>query len=448
MSRDAKGDPTQQEAVPSVGLRDRAPIGLRVQGRYRIVSELGTGAFGPVYLAEDGATGHEVAIRLLPRGLVGVPPWAQAGQRTGSFIVAASTAHPALVHVLEFGEAEDGQAFVTMERVEGRRLSEMLSEGRLEVGTALRLAGDLGGAVEALHNVGLVHGALRPRNVMVGADGRIKLMDVELTGLPNVQAMKSIIKPEPPPEYLSPEQIRQSRLTENADTYAFAVILYEMLCGVPPFQGDTRESVLAKHLTETPVPMRRRRRAVPSSVESIVAQALSKRPELRPPIQTVVNCVWQEAAFPASRWKRSAAIVGGSVLAASIVALVAWSLLAPRPPAPSPLARPAPPPAAAPAPAPAPAAVPAPVSEISSSSVPTTKPRPRPTLGTAGTAVAPRATTPASGSARAERREQSRVPQASADFARERPAVSSDADDPDVGAVVDWMLERAAAGRK
>src|SRR5713101_2548238 len=135
---DAKEDLTGPRPVP--------------KGRYRIVSDLGVGAFGNVCLAEDEATGHEVAIRFLPRGLTGVPTAAQTRQRRGGSLVAASAAHPALVRVLELGDAENGHAFVAMELVQGRRLSEVLSEGPLDVGAALRLALDLGGAVETLHN--------------------------------------------------------------------------------------------------------------------------------------------------------------------------------------------------------------------------------------------------------------------------------------------------------
>ncbi|PYN30671.1 MAG: hypothetical protein DMD98_18705, partial [Candidatus Rokuibacteriota bacterium] len=242
--------PTGPTARPFVESGDRAPVGLSVKGRYRIVRELGAGAFGSVCLAEDEATGHPVAIRFLPRALSGASDATQAVQRMGRAIVAASTAHPALVRVLEFGEAENGRAFVAMELVEGRRLSEMLSAGKpLDVDVALRLALDLGGAVETLHNMGAVHGALRPRNVMVLEDGRVKLMDVELAGLRDAPATEGVLAAEPPAEYLSPEQIRRTPVTEKTDIYAFGVILYEMLCGVPPFQAPTREVILAKHLT-------------------------------------------------------------------------------------------------------------------------------------------------------------------------------------------------------
>src|SRR2546427_12974054 len=186
-------------AAPVVELDDRAPIGRRVQGRYRIIGKLGVGAFGAVCAAEDTATGHRVAIRLLPRGLARAPQVARTIVRLGQSIVEASTSHPGLVRVLAFGQTEHGRPFVAMERVKGRRLSEILSEGKpLAVGAVLRLALDLGGSVETLHSMGLVHGALRPCNVMVLEDGRVKLMDVELACLRDSESMKAVVAAEPP----------------------------------------------------------------------------------------------------------------------------------------------------------------------------------------------------------------------------------------------------------
>jgi len=429
--------PTGPTARPFVEPGDRAPVGLSVKGRYRIVRELGAGAFGSVCLAEDEATGHPVAIRFLPRALSGASDATQAVQRMGRAIVAASTAHPALVRVLEFGEAENGRAFMATELVEGRRLSEMLSAGKpLDVDVARRLALDLGGAVESLHNLGVVHGALRPGNVMVLEDGRVKLMDVELAGLRDAPAMESILAAESPAEYLSPEQIRRAPVTEKTDIYAFGVVLYEMLCGVPPFQAPTREAILTKHLTETLVPVRRRRRGVPASVESAVALALYKQPELRPLMQDVLNRLWAEANGPATRWKRPAAIAAGAALAASVVMLVAWVLFAQHVPAPRPLAQPA---------------EQAPVSALPRSSAPPTEPGTAPVVGPLAPAVGPatpaavpspavRATPPttappASRPPRAERRDQP----------LERPAASSDAEADDPGAIIDWLLSRSSA---
>ena len=445
MSRDAKAVPTRVPAVPSVEPDNRAPIGLRVKGRYRVISELGTGVFGTVCLAVDETDGHEIAIRFLPRELGDLSQPTHIKRRADPSIVEASKAHPALVRVLEFGEAENGQAFVAMDLVHGRRLSAILPEGSLEFETALRVAIELGGAVESLHNIGLVHGALRPSNVMIGSDGHVTLLDVELIGVRAAQAVNGIMIDEPPPEYLSPEQIRQVLVAETTDIYAFAVILYEMLCGVPPFQGETREAVLAKHLTETPVPMRRRRRTVPASVEAVVALALSKVPEPRPPIQTILNRLWEEANRPAARLKRTSAIIAGGVLAVSLAVIAGWALHAPAPSAPPPLARPAPPPVVEQAPIPAP----------TSSSAPPTRTETSP--GKATPAIVPssaaRSTPPSappltSPPSRMERQEQRRVPKTPEGPASERPAASSNTDDPDPSAIIDWILEQRAAARR
>jgi eukaryotic-like serine/threonine-protein kinase len=416
VSRDAEGDLTGPPAVLPVDAGDHAAVGQRIQGRYRIASELGAGAFGTVCLAEDEATSHWVAIRLLPHALAGAPHAAQPVHRVGRSIVAASTAHPGLAHVLEFGEVEDGRPFVAMELVEGRRLSDILSEGKpLDVGAALRVALELGEAVETLHDLGLVHGALRPRNVMVLADGRVKLMDVELIGLRDASATKIVLAAEPPAEYLSPEQVRRAPLTEGTDIYAFAVILYEMLCGAPPLQAVTREAVLAMHLTETPALVSRRRHAVPVRVESVVALALSKEPERRPPMQTILDLLWAEANSPPTRWKRTAAIMGGAALAASIAVLGAWSLFAPHPSSPPPLARPVPQPTVTRAPVSAPR-----------------------------TSRAPAIATPPAPPPKTERRERLRPPQAPASAAREQPASSNDAEGDDPGAVIDWLRNRSS----
>ena len=413
--------------------------------RYRIVGDLGAGAFGNVSRAEDETTGQDVAIRFLPRGVARAPHAAPTRHPTGGSIVVASAAHPALVRVLEFSEPENGHAFVAMELAEGRRLSEVLSEGPLEADAARRMALDLGGAVATLHKLGLVHGALRPHNVMVRGDGGVKLMDVELIGLRDAWAMKEIIAEESPAEYFSPEQIRGVPATEATDVYAFAVILYEMLCGRPPFQAETRETLLAKHLTETPPPMRRQRRTVPVSVDSVVALALSKAPPLRPSLQSILNSLREGASAPAIRWKRKAAIVGGGALAASIATVVGWALLASGPSASRPLASPAPPAAAA---ANMPAAA-GPASNAFTTEVRAASPLEATTPAVAPPAVArptpPAPLPPATSPRRVDRRVQPETAQAPAGPTRDRTAATNDPENPDFGAVIDW-LQKGATG--
>jgi putative ABC transport system substrate-binding protein len=318
-------------APPAGGAGERALAWQRVHDRYRIVRELGTGAFGTVFLAEDEATSQRVAIRILPRAAAAVPNIARIIQSTGRTIMAAPTSHPALVGVLEVGEVEPGRLSVVTEFVEGRRLSEILSAGKpLDFGTSRRWMLDLGGAIEVLHNLGRVHGAIRPRNVVVLADGRVKLMDVELAGLRDTPTLRDN---NAPAEYLAPEQINRAPWTEKTDCYAFGVLVYDVFCGGPPFQAPTREAVLAKHLTEPPTPMRRRR-AVPASVESIVTQALEKDRELRPWMHEMLNGLWEETSVPATNgtgggslgWKRSATFLGSAVAAAAAIVLAIWGL--------------------------------------------------------------------------------------------------------------------------
>ena len=227
-----------------------------MRGRYRVINEIGAGAFGTVCVGEDESTGHRVAIRFLPRNFAETPQAAQAVLRMGRSIVAASSSHPAMARVLEFGELDAGRPFTVTEFVEGRRLSEMMS-GRAPLGihAALRIALELGGAVETLHNMGFIHGAISPRNVVVLEDGRVKLLDVELAGLRDAREIQGLVSGDPRAEYLSPEQIQKAPITEKTDIYAFGVILHELLVGAPPFQGSTRDAILTKHLKDAPVPI-------------------------------------------------------------------------------------------------------------------------------------------------------------------------------------------------
>ena len=364
-SKEAQTDPA---SIAAAQRGERIASGLRVRGRYRVIDEIGSGAFGTVCVGEDESTGHRVAIRFLPRNFAATPQASQAVLRMGRSIIAASTSHSAMTRVLEFGELEAGRPFTVTEFVEGRRLSEILS-GRVEVAAALRIALELGGAVETLHNMGFVHGAISPRNVVVPEDGRVKLLDVELAGMRDGREVQGLVTVESPAEYLAPEQIQKAPISEKTDIYAFGVVLHELLSGAPPFQGPTRDAVVTKHLKEAPAPVHRRRDGVPVSVSRAVTLALYKQPEARPLMGDVLNLLWTGAHGPAPRNKRATLIAGGVALATLAVVAVVWGVLALRPPAGSspvqPTARPVEPAPANPAPpapveprkAPAPAVV-------------------------------------------------------------------------------------------
>src|SRR5262249_26536129 len=303
-----------------------------VHDRYRIVRDLGTGAFGTVFVADDEQTPRRVAIRVLPLPASAAPNVARIIQNTSRSIMAAPTSHPSLVGVLEVGEVEPGRLFIVTELVEGRRLSEMLAAGNpLDFDPVRKWVLDLGGAIEVLHNLGLLHGAIRPRNVMLLADGRVKLMDIELAGLRDTPTLRD---DKAPAEYLAPEQTMRAPWTEKTDTYAFGLLVYDVFCGGPPSQASTLEAVVAKQPTGTPAPMRRRR-ALPESMESIVMQALEKDPDRRPWMHEVLNSLWGETSVPVPPdgvqsgsigWKRAAVFVGSAVAAAAAIVLTIWGL--------------------------------------------------------------------------------------------------------------------------
>jgi len=274
--------------------------------------------------------------------------------------------------------------------------------------------------------------------VVVDEGWHVKLLDVELSGLRGERLPRAIGGGEAPQEYLALEQIRRSAVTEETDVYGFGVMLYEMLAGAPPFQAKTRDALLKKQVAESPLPLRRRRRAVPAAVDSIVALTLSKRPERRPTIQTVLNCLWQEVNRPAKRWKRTAAITAGIALAASIPVLVGWSLFARE-------SRMEPPSLVQPAPGVSPAAIETSPDRGSAPGAIVSEPPPAPPIPAAPTArEAPRppsstaSRTPTSG-----RRDQTERSQNPPNPASDRAPSSNSNDDPDPGAVVDWLLERA-----
>ena len=307
--------------------------GQRVRDRYRIVRELGSGGLGTVYVAEDEVTGQQVAVRFFPRSIATAPGVVRAVHASGRLITAASASHPGLVRVLEIAAVAPGQPFAVMELVEGRPLSDLMVSGKpLDLPTARRWALDLGGAVEALHNIGIMHGGLRTRNVMVLPNGSVKLMDVELAGLLDLSS--STVVDASPAEYLAPEQIRRALTSEKTDVYALGTIIYEMLSGAPPFRAPTREAVLANQLAQPPRPMNQRR--VTGAAERTVMQALEKDPARRPWINEMLNGLWGEAAVatpvpPARGWKRPVAIAGGVAGLAAIAAGGIWAVLGPEP---------------------------------------------------------------------------------------------------------------------
>jgi predicted Ser/Thr protein kinase len=258
------------------------PTGARLGG-FRVVSLLGEGAMGAVYLAEDEATGRRVALKLL------VPELADDDRFRRRFAreteIAARLDHPNVVRVLASGEA-GGALYLAMEFVDGSDLRKLLrSEGPLEVERTLALLEQVAAALDAAHTAGLVHRDVKPGNVLVAsADGGEHAWVCDFGLARHVSAVSSLTSDRGfvgTIDYVPPEQIEGETITARADVYSLGCVLYECLSGRRPFDRDSELSVLFAHLNEPPPRLSDVRPDLPEALDAVIATALAKSPEDR-----------------------------------------------------------------------------------------------------------------------------------------------------------------------
>src|SRR6184192_2382449 len=253
-------------------------INTLFDGRYRILRKLGTGGMANVYLAEDEVLGRRVAIKILNDRHAGDDQFVERFRREAKN--AASLSHPNIVSIYDRGEAE-GTYYIAMEYLDGRSLKELIiSRGSAPVRTAIEYTRQILGAIGFAHRHGIVHRDIKPHNVRVGPEGRLKVTDVGIarSGASQMTEVGSIIGTA---QYLSPEQARGAPVDQRSDVYSVGIVLYEMLTGQVPFTGDTPLEIAMKHLSEVPVPPSEKRPDVPEDLDNIVLRALAKDPEDR-----------------------------------------------------------------------------------------------------------------------------------------------------------------------
>jgi eukaryotic-like serine/threonine-protein kinase len=246
--------------------------------RYRLVRKLGTGGMATVYLAEDSELGRPVAIKMLDERHAQDEQFVERFRREAKS--AAVLSHPNIVAVYDRGEA-DGTYYIAMEYLEGKTLKELLvSRGPTPIRVAIDYARQILAALDFAHRHGIVHRDIKPHNVVIGPDGRVKVMDFGIARSVSSQVTEagSIIGTA---QYLSPEQARGAPAGPAADIYSTGIVLYEMLTGSVPFSGDTPVEVAMKHLREVPEPPSAARPEIPASLDSIVLRALAKDSDAR-----------------------------------------------------------------------------------------------------------------------------------------------------------------------
>jgi eukaryotic-like serine/threonine-protein kinase len=253
-------------------------IGTVFDGRYRIERKLGAGGMADVYLAEDQELGRRVAIKILNDRHAADDSFIERFRREAKN--AAGLSHPNIVSIYDRGEAE-GTYYIAMEYLDGRSLKELIvGRGPAPVKTAIDYARQILAAIGFAHKHGIVHRDIKPHNVLVSPEGRLKVTDfgIARSGASQMTEVGSIIGTA---QYLSPEQARGARVDQTSDLYSVGVVLYEMLTGQVPFTGDTPLEIAMKHLSEVPKPPSELRPEVPHDLDSVVLRALAKDPSER-----------------------------------------------------------------------------------------------------------------------------------------------------------------------
>jgi beta-lactam-binding protein with PASTA domain len=247
-------------------------------GRYRIQRKLGTGGMANVYLAEDEVLGRRVAIKILNDRHAGDDQFVERFRREAKN--AASLSHPNIVSIYDRGEAE-GTYYIAMEYLDGRSLKELIvARGPAPVHIAIDYARQILAALRFAHRHGIVHRDIKPHNVLVDAEGRLKVTDfgIARAGTSQMTETGSIIGTA---QYLSPEQAKGAPVDQTSDLYSVGVVLYELLTGVVPFSGDTPVEIAMKHLSSAPEPPSARRSEIPHELDLVVLRALAKDPSDR-----------------------------------------------------------------------------------------------------------------------------------------------------------------------
>src|SRR5215475_4047951 len=251
---------------------------------YRIISQLGAGGMGEVYLAEDTLLDRKVAIKFLPSESTADE---QAQKRlVREARAAAKLDHPNICSIYEVAR-EDNRSFIVMQYIDGETLARCISRQPLELSEVLDIAIQVVDALAEAHSHGIVHRDIKPQNIMLTARRQAKVMDF---GLSKVVSERSLVESSVDTEtqltapgivmgtasYMSPEQIRGEDLDARSDIFSFGVVFYEMVSGRQPFTGESAAATLSEILTREPLPLSRYVAEAPSQFQWIASKALRK----------------------------------------------------------------------------------------------------------------------------------------------------------------------------
>jgi eukaryotic-like serine/threonine-protein kinase len=249
-----------------------------IDGRYRVLHRVGSGGMAEVYCAQDLQLGRKVALKVLYRRFAEDGEFVERFRREASS--AAGLQHQHVVSVYDRGEY-DGTYYIAMEYLDGRSLKTIIrEEGPLDPDRAIDLTIQVLRAARFAHRRGIIHRDFKPQNVIVDAEGRAKVTDfgIARAGASDMTQTGSIMGTA---QYLSPEQAQGEAVSAASDLYSIGIILYEMLTGRVPFEGESAVTIALKQVNERPTPPSAYNGAVGPALEAAVMRALEKHPALR-----------------------------------------------------------------------------------------------------------------------------------------------------------------------
>jgi TolB-like protein/tRNA A-37 threonylcarbamoyl transferase component Bud32/Tfp pilus assembly protein PilF len=305
-------------------------------GHFCITAKIGSGGMGVVYRARDEQLHRDVAIKVLPASAF--RDTAARSRLLREARTASQLNHPYICTVYEVGE-DDGQAYIAMELVEGRSLSDRLSDGPLVPDEALRLAVQLADAMAHAHERGVVHADLKSANIVVTPGGRVKVLDFGLAKRVTQDAIVDgttqavVTAPGTIPgtlAYMAPEQLRGDAATTRSDVWSLGVVIHEMVAGSRPFRGQTSFELSSAILNDAPAPLEH---TVPLGLRTVVEQCLDKEPgrryrdagDMRAALESQPDTVGQEAGlrdrWPGRRMAWTVALMALAVATGVLVSL-------------------------------------------------------------------------------------------------------------------------------
>ena len=251
--------------------------GTFLADRYEIIERVGAGGMSDVYRATDHILERDVAVKVLKS------EFAEDAGFVSKFRAEAQSAagleHPNIVNIYDVG-SEDGMYYIVMEYVEGITLKTYIEKkGHLNYKEVISIAIQVGRGIEAAHNKGIIHRDIKPQNIIISHEGKVKVTDFGIARAASSNTMSADVMGSV--HYSSPEQARNGYVTAQSDIYSLGIVMYEMATGVVPFDGETAVQIAIQHLQGEMTPPSKLIEDIPVSIEKIILKATQKSPERR-----------------------------------------------------------------------------------------------------------------------------------------------------------------------